>query len=335
MASGLSLPQIDLSVVQVGTQGGSHKLSSLILTTHVAPCLDYPGMNGSSRHQINYTTSTSNEQPQAEQCITTLSKDGNTAVNNEQAADLLGWHYHEVSRLSFSVEERNIKIRANRIVHGCRSNTHRETSIFNRNFRVNELEATIGDSCLYKSPGPDGIHRLTNLASAEGRDFLDIINCSWNKGQLPRYWRRATERRLRNVELFVLSRSVSGSSSKPNFALALIIRQENGSTSLYISLDVIGEQMLALTDMHLTNILEYNVLVYCSASVTNLQKLERVQLSAARIITGLRNTFPKDIVLFEADLQPLSLRRRACLRKYYNKLRSLYSRNRTSAYFKD
>ncbi|GFW69485.1 RNase H domain-containing protein [Trichonephila clavipes] len=50
----------------------------------------------------------------------------------------------------------------------------------------------------------------------------------------------------------------------------------------------------------------------------NLQKLEKVQLSAARIITGLKNTCPRDIVLFEADLQLLSLRRRTCLTKYYN-----------------
>ncbi|GFX78475.1 putative RNA-directed DNA polymerase from transposon BS [Trichonephila clavipes] len=77
-------------------------------------------------------------------------------------------------------------------------------------------------------------------------------------------------------------------------------------------------------------ILEYGVLVYCSVSVTNLQKLEKVHLSAARIITGLKNTCPRDIVLFEADLQPLSLRRRACLTKYYNKIVSLDSRNRTS-----
>ncbi|GFT15744.1 RNase H domain-containing protein [Trichonephila clavipes] len=41
----------------------------------------------------------------------------------------------------------------------------------------------------------------------------------------------------------------------------------------------------------------------------NLQKLERVQLSAARILTGLCNSCPCDIVLFEADLQPLSVRR--------------------------
>ncbi|GFV09506.1 RNase H domain-containing protein [Trichonephila clavipes] len=83
------------------------------------------------------------------------------------------------------------------------------------------------------------------------------------------------------------------------------------------------------------SILEYGVPVYCSASVTNLQKLEKVQLSAARIITGLKNTCPRDIVLFETDLQILSHRRRTCLTKYYNKLRSLDSRNRTSAYFKD
>ncbi|GFV65977.1 uncharacterized protein TNCV_1303681 [Trichonephila clavipes] len=48
-----------------------------------------------------------------------------------------------------------------------------------------------------------------------------------------------------------------------------------------------------------------------------------------------KNTCPRDIVLFEADLQPLSLRGHAYLTKYYNKLRSLDSRNRTSAYFKD
>ncbi|GFW35171.1 reverse transcriptase domain-containing protein [Trichonephila clavipes] len=82
-------------------------------------------------------------------------------------------------------------------------------------------------------------------------------------------------------------------------------------------------------------ILEYGVPVYCSATITNLQKLEKVQLSAAWIITGLKNTCPRDIVLFKVDLQPLSLRRRACLTKYYNKFRSLDSQNRTSAYFKD
>ncbi|GFS66644.1 RNase H domain-containing protein [Trichonephila clavipes] len=67
-------------------------------------------------------------------------------------------------------------------------------------------------------------------------------------------------------------------------------------------------------------ILEYGIPVYCSASVTNLQKLEKVQFSAAWIITGLKDTCPRDIVLFEAGLQPVSPWRRACLTKYYNKL---------------
>ncbi|GFY29385.1 putative RNA-directed DNA polymerase from transposon BS [Trichonephila clavipes] len=88
----------------------------------------------------------------------------------------------------------NIKIRASRIVHGSRSDTHRGTSIFNRDFRVNELEAVIGDSCLNKSPRPDGIHgqMIYHLVLSGRQRFLDIINCSWNKGQLPRDWRRST-----------------------------------------------------------------------------------------------------------------------------------------------
>ncbi|GIX70088.1 putative RNA-directed DNA polymerase from transposon BS [Caerostris extrusa] len=81
-------------------------------------------------------------------------------------------------------------------------------------------------------------------------------------------------------------------------------------------------------------ILEYGITVYCCASNTKLQKLERVQLSAVRVISGLRNTCPNDIVLYEADLQPLSLRRSALV-KYYGKLCSLGDRNRTSAYLRD
>ena len=77
-------------------------------------------------------------------------------------------------------------------------------------------------------------------------------------------------------------------------------------------------------------ILEYGFPIYCCASSSNLQKLERTQLSAARIITGLRHSCPNEIVLYEADLQPLSLRRKEVMVKYNSKLRSLGSKNRTA-----
>ncbi|GFU41033.1 hypothetical protein TNCV_4646031 [Trichonephila clavipes] len=38
--------------------------------------------------------------------------------------------------------------------------------------------------------------------------------------------------------------------------------------------------------------------VYQVVSASNLDKLERVQLSAVRVITGLRNNCPSDIVLY-------------------------------------
>ncbi|GBM60736.1 hypothetical protein AVEN_147988-1 [Araneus ventricosus] len=56
-------------------------------------------------------------------------------------------------------------------------------------------------------------------------------------------------------------------------------------------------------------VLECGYQIYQVASQTNLNKLERVQLSAAQIITGLRSCCAKAIVVFEADLQPLTLRR--------------------------
>ncbi|GFU12992.1 RNase H domain-containing protein [Trichonephila clavipes] len=69
-----------------------------------------------------------------------------------------------------------------------------------------------------------------------------------------------------------------------------------------------------------------------SNMASHLQKLERVQLSTARIIIDLHNFCPKYIVLYEANLQPLSLRRNACLVKYYNKLSSLGFQNGTSKF---
>ncbi|GFY30131.1 probable RNA-directed DNA polymerase from transposon BS [Trichonephila clavipes] len=56
-------------------------------------------------------------------------------------------------------------------------------------------------------------------------------------------------------------------------------------------------------------VLEFDIPIYSCASDTNLNKLERVQLCAARIITGLRNSCQIDIVLFESNLPSLSKRR--------------------------
>ncbi|GFS86291.1 putative RNA-directed DNA polymerase from transposon BS [Trichonephila clavipes] len=72
-----------------------------------------------------------------------------------------------------------------------------------------------------------------------------------------------------------------------------------------------GAEAVTLRDTYLAlirPILEYGFPVYCCASATSLEKLEKIQLGAARIITGLRRSCPKEIVLFEADLQPLHLR---------------------------
>ncbi|XP_015920115.2 uncharacterized protein [Parasteatoda tepidariorum] len=82
-------------------------------------------------------------------------------------------------------------------------------------------------------------------------------------------------------------------------------------------------------------ILEYGAPIYSCASETNLNRLEKVQISAAKIITGLRRSCSDEIVLFESDLQPLYMRRNSSLKKYYNKLISFGDQNRTSHYLKN
>ncbi|GFW94878.1 probable RNA-directed DNA polymerase from transposon BS [Trichonephila clavipes] len=70
----------------------------------------------------------------------------------------------------------------------------KEEPPFSRDFRVNELEAVVGDTSLNISPCPNGIHGQMNdhLGFSGRQRFLNIINCSWNKGQLPQERRRGT-----------------------------------------------------------------------------------------------------------------------------------------------
>ncbi|GFS72493.1 putative RNA-directed DNA polymerase from transposon BS [Trichonephila clavipes] len=79
-------------------------------------------------------------------------------------------------------------------------------------------------------------------------------------------------------------------------------------------------------------VLEFGIPIYSCTSDTNLNKLERVQLCAARIITGLRYSCQNDIMLFESNLPFLSKRRLYSLTRYFNKLYSYKEQHRTSAY---
>ncbi|GFY32938.1 putative RNA-directed DNA polymerase from transposon BS [Trichonephila clavipes] len=79
-------------------------------------------------------------------------------------------------------------------------------------------------------------------------------------------------------------------------------------------------------------VLEYGYQIFQVASATNLKKLERVQLSAARIITGLRYSCPTDIVLYEEDIQPLTIRFEVNSYRYFDKIKSFGFFNRTSSF---
>ncbi|GFX64610.1 putative RNA-directed DNA polymerase from transposon BS [Trichonephila clavipes] len=64
-----------------------------------------------------------------------------------------------------------------------------------------------------------------------------------------------------------------------------------------------GERTLRTTFISLIRpVLEFGIPIYSCASDTNRNKLERAQLCAARIITGLRYSCQIDIVLFESNL---------------------------------
>ena len=51
----------------------------------------------------------SKEQPQSEYCNTIRDTDGRFAQNDEQAANILGQHYQDMSKLKFSGDDKHVK----------------------------------------------------------------------------------------------------------------------------------------------------------------------------------------------------------------------------------
>ncbi|GFY38280.1 putative RNA-directed DNA polymerase from transposon BS [Trichonephila inaurata madagascariensis] len=79
-------------------------------------------------------------------------------------------------------------------------------------------------------------------------------------------------------------------------------------------------------------VLEYGYQIFQVASPTNLKKLERMKLSAAKIITGLRYSSPTGIVMYEADIQALTMTFVVNSYRYFSKIKRFGSFNRTSSF---
>ncbi|UYV77170.1 hypothetical protein LAZ67_14003491, partial [Cordylochernes scorpioides] len=215
---------------------------------------------------------------------------------------------------------------------------------------------------LNKTPGPDGIHgqMISNLGKNGKEKLLDIFNNSWKTGKLPQDWKTATIIPIKkldksaddpkNYRPISLTKQQLQYNKHPKYLGYTLDPEINSSKHIeevirkgrdrlkilkYISGREWGADAttLKLTYTSLIRpILEYGYQIYGTASETNLKSLERIQLSAARIITGLRNTCPNDIVLYEADIMPLKDRRSYNLPKYINKIKSYGNKHRTSKY---
>lgn len=132
-------------------------------------------------------------QPQTESCNTILAPDGSIPRSRKEAADILGQHYSNISKLPFTALDKPIARRARNLAHQHR-NKRAKNPLFSNLFSPQELELAIGNLNLSKSPGPDGIygHMILHLGERARKRLLDIINLSWAKGRLPRNWKKAT-----------------------------------------------------------------------------------------------------------------------------------------------
>ncbi|GFU14817.1 putative RNA-directed DNA polymerase from transposon BS [Trichonephila clavipes] len=194
---------------------------------------------------------------------------------------------------------------ASNVVHGCRSNPHGGPAIFSRAFSAQELDAAILGLNLNTSPGSDDdivlwsfgsdtekVEESVNLALADMKLYNFRSRILLNSQSLE------IEKHPRYLG-FILDPEILSRRHLEHLALRA---RKRIKILKYIANDDWGAGTLRNTYVSLVRaILEYGFPIFCCSSDSNLQNLE---LSASRIITGLRNSCSKDIVFYEADLQP-------------------------------
>ncbi|UYV62614.1 hypothetical protein LAZ67_2001324 [Cordylochernes scorpioides] len=280
-------------------------------------------------------------QPQTENTNMIKNTDGTPATNDKNAANLLGNSYQISSKIKFEIKDKKVEKKARKIIHDCKNITSTH-NIFHEKINMKELDYALENTDLNKTPGPDGIHgqMISNLGKNGKERLLDIFNNSWKTGKLPQDWKTATIIPIKKLDKSADDQKTTDLSPsqvkdaqnrKPtNHTIAAFLdltqafdkeRREWGADATTLK--------LTYTSL-IRPILEYGYQIYGTASETNLKSLERIQLSAARIITGLRNTCPNDIALYEEDIMPLKDRRSYNLPKYINKIKreALNIRNR-------
>ncbi|UYV79164.1 PPM1J [Cordylochernes scorpioides] len=277
-------------------------------------------------------------QPQTENTNMIKNTDGTPATNDKNAANLLGNSYQISSKIKFEIKDKKVEKKARKIIHDCKNFTSTH-NIFHEKINMKELDYALENTDLNKTPGPDGIHgqMISNLGKNGKEILLDIFNNSWKTGKLPQDWKTATIIPIKKLDKSADDPKKLSTYLPHNKHIEEVIRK--GRDRLKILKYISGREWGAdATTLKLTYtslirpILEYGYQIYGTASETNLKSLERIQLSAARIITGLRNTCPNDIVLYEADIMPLKDRRSYNLPKYINKIMSYGNKHRTSNY---
>ncbi|UYV71189.1 hypothetical protein LAZ67_8002079 [Cordylochernes scorpioides] len=218
---------------------------------------------------------------------------------------------------------------------------------------MKKLANALENTDLNKTPGPDGIHgrMISNLGKIGKERLLNIFNNSWKTGKLPQDCKTATIIPIKKLDKSADDPKNYRPISLTNICCKLMekiilrrltyhpdtrnllpeeqygFRKGHGTKDQLLFFTQKEEWGAEATTLKLTYtslmrpILEYGYQIYGTASETNLKSLERIQLSAARNITGLRKTCPNNIVLYEADIMPLKDRISYNLPKYINKIK--------------
>ncbi|GBN54971.1 hypothetical protein AVEN_216339-1 [Araneus ventricosus] len=171
--------------------------------------------------------------------------------------------------------------------------------------------------------------------------LLGIFNFSWRKGHLPQEWKKAI--------IIPIKKPNKNSCSPGDFRpIALIcttskIMEKMVLIRLQFFLDknnLLPEEQFGFRRGHST----IDQILYFAQTIRDDQNLRTIHHNVAalldlmkafdrvwkqKLIIKLHNTFHiRVIVLYEADLQPLHVRRQASLVKYYNKLSSIDQSNK-------
>ncbi|GFU73701.1 putative RNA-directed DNA polymerase from transposon BS [Trichonephila clavipes] len=265
-----------------------------------------------------------NLKPRDEEANAIISDNSYVSVDAREAKEALIQHYANESRLTFSSSDKHLARVTRDQIKSCRDKSA-DNPLFNVDFTLPELSYALQNLDTNKSSGPDNIpeHLLSHLGILDSERLLYICNLSWKTEKLPRQWKSAIvipiHKPNKNACLTTSYHPISFTFITCKLMDCMVQRR---LTHHLHTNNLMPTEQFAFRKGHST----VDQTLYFTQCVRDSQNHKPTRRTMEAFL-DVSKAFNR-----EAGIQPLTIRFEVNSYRYFNKIKSFGSFNRTSSF---